>query len=589
MKKFVIFCITIFTLFQTSNFVFAESIIVTGIKQNELQPIRTYSLNTGNKIKEFYPYGKYFSGGINIAVGDLTGDNKDEIVVSPKSSWQPEIRVYTKRGKLLSKFLAYGKSFKNGIDIAVGDTNNDGKKEIITAPGIHSDPILSIFNYKGKKIMPDILAFPTNFNRGLSVATGDINSDSKDEIIVTTNSGQAPYVEIYNDQAKKIGQFLIFDQEFRGGVNIAAGDMNNDSYDEIAACQASQGTACKIFRFGFKTNAVKELSVVKYPTNIIPNFGNVNSDNNKELLISDSKKPILSSYSLALNSRTTLKLANENVHSEIAFIPDNTFNFVVYGDTQQVDRTNHLRIIEGINNQKYDFAFHVGDFTQDDSVNEWEVFQRLESSIINKTPKKGLSSAFFPVIGNHEYALDNYFTLFNTYPKNQSYYSFDYKNAHFVVLDTETDFSMGSTQYDWLNSDLALTNKTWKIVLLHRPPYNSNYKYNYFHPNVDVKNDIVPILEQYKVNIVFGGHSHIYERTYPIFQDQANFVNGITYVITAVADSNPIMPNWWTAKSKSESSFVKIQLRDNILKGYAYNEMQGSIDKFAINSNLSNL
>lgn len=589
MKKFVIFCIIIITLFQAGNFVIAESIIVGGVKKNEIQPIKTYSLTTGKKIKEFYPFGAKFSGGINIAVGDLTGDSKDEIIVAPKSVWQPEVRVFTKRGKLISKFLAYRNTLKSGIDIAVGDINNDGKKEIITAPGANTDPVIKVFDYKGKKVTPDILAFPKNFNRGISVATGDINSDSKDEIIVTTNSGQAPYIEIFDFQTRKIGQFLIFDKNFRGGVNIAAGDMNNDSYDEIAACQASQGTACKIFRFGFKTNAVKELSVVKYPTNIIPNFGNVNSDNNKELLIADSKKPILSSYSFTSNSRTALKLSNENINSEIAFIPDNTFNFIVYGDTQQVDRTNHLKIIEGINRQKYDLAFHVGDFTQHDAINEWEIFQRLESSIINKAPKKGLSSAFFPIIGNHEYTLDNYLTLFNNYPKNQLYYSFDYKNAHFVVLNTETDFSAGSAQNEWLNSDLALTNKTWKIVLFHRPPYNSNYKYNYYHPNIDVRTDIVPILERHKVNLVFSGHSHIYERTYPIFQDQANFENGITYLVTAVADSNPILPNWWTAKSKSKPSFIKIQLRDNIAKGYVYDETQNFIDNFAINSNLSNL
>ncbi len=586
MKKFVKFLIFNIALLGLAGTTCAASLVVTAPKTDDLKPVKIYNYNTKKETKKIWPYGKNFSGGINLAVGDVTGDGKDEIIVGPKSNWQPEIRIYSKNGKKISSFFAYNKNVKTSIDVATGDLNNDGKDEIITASGKNTKPVIRFFNKKGEKIAPDILAFPANFNKGINITTGDIDSDGQDEIIVATNEGQAPYIEIYNSKQEKIGQFLIFDQNFRGGVNISAGDMNNDGYDEIAACQASSGTQCKIFRFGFKKNSIKELKATKYPSSIVPNFGDIDSDGNKELLVSDSQKPILTSYNLLSDSKSALKLNNHISHSEIAYITDNSFNFIVYGDTQQLTDESHSKIVEGVLDQEYDMAFHVGDFTQNNTINEWEIFQRIERNIISKAPVKGLSTSLFPIIGNHEYPFDNFFNFFNFQPINQLYYSFDYKNAHFTILNSEIDFSPGSSQYEWLVSDLQTTTQDWKIVFFHRPPYNSNYRNHMSHPNDDIKTNIVPVLEQNGVNIVFNGHAHIYERTFPIYQDKADFEKGITYIITCAAYGNPINQNWWTAKSKSESTFVKIKLQENTAKGYVFDPNQNFIERF--NLNLSN-
>jgi 3',5'-cyclic AMP phosphodiesterase CpdA len=93
-------------------------------------------------------------------------------------------------------------------------------------------------------------------------------------------------------------------------------------------------------------------------------------------------------------------------------------------------------------------------------------------------------------------------------------YSFDFGNVHCVVLDANKYMDWTSPDLrQWLKDDLASAHAaTWKIVIWHQPPFNSDAKYH-----SDERMAVVsPILEQYGVDLVFHGHCHFYERSYPI-------------------------------------------------------------------------
>mgnify|MGYP001455884573 CR=1 FL=1 len=108
-------------------------------------------------------------------------------------------------------------------------------------------------------------------------------------------------------------------------------------------------------------------------------------------------------------------------------------------------------------------------------------------------------------------------------------YSFDYGNAHFVMVDANAFVPDDATTYTnpaamraaittWLTNDLHTTTQTWKFVAYHQPPYTSQG----FHNDAEVmKANLTPILEQYGVHIAFQGHNHFYERINPI--------NGVHY------------------------------------------------------------
>jgi len=99
------------------------------------------------------------------------------------------------------------------------------------------------------------------------------------------------------------------------------------------------------------------------------------------------------------------------------------------------------------------------------------------------------------------------------YPRMTNF-SFDQGNAHWTVIDSDPYVDWNdSTLRDWVAKDLAAAgNATWRIVLFHHPGFNSSRA----HYEQQQMRSIAPILEKGKVDLVFAGHVHNYQRTYPM-------------------------------------------------------------------------
>lgn len=148
----------------------------------------------------------------------------------------------------------------------------------------------------------------------------------------------------------------------------------------------------------------------------------------------------------------------------------------------------------------------------------------------------------FSVPGNHEYANSPgtgglagthaipYFNIFTLPAAAESgglasgtehYYSFDYGNIHFIMLDSY-GYDGNKLLYDstgqqalWLKNDLALNTRKWTIVSLHHPPYtNGTHFSNSEGDLIAIRQQITPILERFGVDVVLAGHSHSYERSF---------------------------------------------------------------------------
>ena len=185
--------------------------------------------------------------------------------------------------------------------------------------------------------------------------------------------------------------------------------------------------------------------------------------------------------------------------------------FFAYGDTRSYPESQDLvttTILSEINTNpsSQTFLLHAGDWTSSDTEENWnsEFFNRNYLNTLalqSKLPLMGCR-------GNHEGSAIQYNKYF-PYQYNYSgdYYSFDYGLVHISVVDLYTDFSDGSAQLNWLQNDLASSNKTWKFVLLHEPAYTDTTVHK---DNIDVQNYIVPVCHQNNVKVIFGGHNHFY-------------------------------------------------------------------------------
>ncbi|MFQ5637753.1 MAG: phytase [bacterium] len=142
------------------------------------------------------------------------------------------------------------------------------------------------------------------------------------------------------------------------------------------------------------------------------------------------------------------------------------------------------------------------------------------------------TSVLWPTLGNHD---DNtastpgpypYYDIF-TLPTNgeagglasgtEEYYSFDYANIHFVCLISATNAlrELDSPMWVWLQEDLAGNTADWTIAFWHHPPYSKGkHNSNSDGELIEMREHALPLLEDAGVDLVLGGHSHSYERSF---------------------------------------------------------------------------
>ena len=175
-----------------------------------------------------------------------------------------------------------------------------------------------------------------------------------------------------------------------------------------------------------------------------------------------------------------------------------------------------------------------------------------QSAVFNVYPRLLRQTVAWSTLGNHETGQSTLFTdaypyfFIFTMPKNGEaggvpsgtahYYSFDYANIHFVCLDSQTaNRAVNGPMLTWLRADLAATSQDWIIAYWHHPPYSRGSHTSDFETSlVEMRERAVPILESYGVDLVLGGHSHSYERSFLI-----NGHYGLSTSLTAAMKLNP--------------------------------------------------
>jgi hypothetical protein len=196
------------------------------------------------------------------------------------------------------------------------------------------------------------------------------------------------------------------------------------------------------------------------------------------------------------------------------------FNFVVYGDNR-TRHDVHKRVIgELVKHGIPDFVVQTGDMVEDGANNSlWPIFFDIERDLLRQT-------AFFPSLGNHEHNAQDYYDFF---PGTKAYYSFNWGNAHFAVINSDIGNAAATKpekdafwaeQTRWLEQDLAATQAAeYRFVVAHHPPFTAVASRQGNNPQMTA---LTPMFEKYHVSAGLFGHDHNY---------QHYLKNGIHYLI----------------------------------------------------------
>lgn len=252
-----------------------------------------------------------------------------------------------------------------------------------------------------------------------------------------------------------------------------------------------------------------------------------------------------------------------------------------------------------------DVLLFLGDNAYQDGTDQeyqYAVFENMYEAMLSKT-------VAWSTIGNHDAHSASpsnqsgpYFDIFS-FPKQgeaggvpsgtEAYYSFDYGNIHFIVLNSESlgGLGTGSSMYSWCQNDIQNTNADWIIGIWHHPPYTKGSHDSDYEPQLfQMRNNFLPMLEANGVDLVLCGHSHSYERSY--------LLNGHTGLAFSFDTAQHVVgaSGGGDGKIGSDGAYIKETVGPNAGKGAVYitagssgKKSGGDLDHPAMFSSLNEL
>ncbi|NQU99416.1 MAG: VCBS repeat-containing protein [Parcubacteria group bacterium] len=238
-----------------------ESRIVVGAGYGGNPHVKTFDKEgIPTKFNNFV-YDENFRGGVSVALGDVDGDGKNEIITGTGYSGGPHVRIFEEDGREIASFFAFHEDYHGGINVAAGDVDFDGKDEVAVVQASDGQAWVKVYRISsGFPLLGEWNAYG-HVECGGDVAMGDIDMDGQDEVIVGAGPGGGPQIRVFEaNGALKPIQFFAFHPNYRGGVRVAAGDVDGDGKDEIGVTQAALGDQSwiKIYRYNNNQTIIGE-------------------------------------------------------------------------------------------------------------------------------------------------------------------------------------------------------------------------------------------------------------------------------------------------------------------------------------------
>ena len=217
-----------------------------------------YSLKVAKKITQPANYGALageilpiipstFKGGVNIDVGDIDNNGTMELAAGQGYKSSPRVRIFSQSGQELYNFFAFDSTLRKGVDVALGDVNGDGKKELIAAAVTTTGPRVAAYELGANKTVNKLFEFGVfgSSQNLVSVAAGNLEGDSKNEIAVGSGPGATPEVDIFSSSGTLLRSTNPYPVGASYGVNVAIGDVRANvgaPLDELVVAPESIGT-----------------------------------------------------------------------------------------------------------------------------------------------------------------------------------------------------------------------------------------------------------------------------------------------------------------------------------------------------------
>lgn len=195
----------------------------------------------GQPLFTIAPYGFKYTGSLTVTTADLTGDARAEILVTPSKGALP-LKYYDLDGnQARDDWYPLGKKYANGFTLAVAKTGPNAETRLIVGAGVGSEPRVYVFTTTQATVR-NFLAFEKPFRGGVNVAAGDVDGNGRAEIIVGAGVGKGPLVRTYSEEGKQQGrEFVAYQTTRKNGAIVRAADVDFDGRSDIAILSPDSG------------------------------------------------------------------------------------------------------------------------------------------------------------------------------------------------------------------------------------------------------------------------------------------------------------------------------------------------------------
>jgi hypothetical protein len=172
---------------------------------------------TGHQLLSFLPFGSDYTGGLSVAAGDLNADGRAEIVVGTLA---PPARVRAFSGKdAFGPVIQPFAPGSPGVEVGVADVTGTGRGLIVAGSASGAKQRLALVDPLTGNVVRSV-DIDDSLPNGIRVAGGDVDADGKDEIVVAPGFGGDSRVRIFDGNLNEEHSFGVYDW-YGAGMNVA--------------------------------------------------------------------------------------------------------------------------------------------------------------------------------------------------------------------------------------------------------------------------------------------------------------------------------------------------------------------------------
>jgi len=234
--------------------------VAVGAGEGGAPRVDVFDSSTETALLSFYAYDTSFVGGVRVATGDFNGDNVDDIVTVPGAGGAPNLRIFDGRnGDLLQSFFALDPNFTGGLNVATGDVNGDDQDDIVLGADRGGGPRVTVLNGATFTALADFYAYDPSFTGGVRVAVGDLTGDATStgatgiqSVLTAPGFGGGPNVRQFDIDPTSWAlaltrSFYAGNANDSRGLYVTAGDFNGDYFDDIAVGSGAGNAEVRVY------------------------------------------------------------------------------------------------------------------------------------------------------------------------------------------------------------------------------------------------------------------------------------------------------------------------------------------------------